>query len=57
MPVLSFFFFIFILANIGFPLTSGFVGEFIIINSVGIISIPVAIFLSFSTILTAIYSL
>lgn len=57
MPILSFFFFIFILANIGFPLTSGFVGEFIIINSVGIISIPVAIFLSFSTILTAIYSL
>lgn len=57
MPVLSFFFFLFILANIGFPLTSGFIGEFIIISSVSVFSVPSAILLSFSTILTAIYSL
>jgi len=57
MPTFSFFFFIFILANIGFPLTSGFVGEFIIITSAGTVNIPVAVFLSFSTILTAVYSL
>ena len=56
MPVFSFFFFIFILANIGFPLTSGFIGEFIVINSVGAVNIFVAILLAFSTILTSIYS-
>lgn len=56
MPVFSFFFFIFILANIGFPLTSGFVGEFIVINSVGAVNIFVAILLAFSTILTSVYS-
>lgn len=56
MPVFSFFFFIFILANIGFPLTSGFIGEFIVINSVGAVNIFVAILLAFSTILTSVYS-
>jgi NADH-quinone oxidoreductase subunit M len=34
MPKFSFFFFIFILANIGFPFTSGFISEFIIINAI-----------------------
>jgi NADH-quinone oxidoreductase subunit M len=56
MPVLAFFIFIFILANIGFPLTSGFVGEFIIINAVGAINLPIALILAFSTILTSVYS-
>lgn len=55
MPVFATFFFIFVLSNIGFPGTSGFIGEFLICLASGQINLLVTFFLVFSIILTAIY--
>lgn len=55
MPIFSIFFFLFILSNIGFPLTSGFIGEFLICISAAQINFLMTLFLVFSVVLTAIY--
>lgn len=55
MPIFSTFFFIFILANIGFPLTSGFIGELLICIAAAQINYLVAFCLVFSIVFTAIY--
>jgi proton-translocating NADH-quinone oxidoreductase chain M len=57
MPKFSFFFFIFILANMGFPLTSGFISEFIILNSLSEVNLLLVIIFVFSTLFTSIYSI
>ena len=57
MPKYSFFLMIFILASIGLPGTSGFVGEFLIILSSYKYSSWLAFFAAFSIILGAVYML
>jgi proton-translocating NADH-quinone oxidoreductase chain M len=57
MPVFSFFFFLFILGNIGFPFTSGFIGEFIILSTIIESNILLMTIFVFSTFLTSIYSI
>lgn len=55
MPIFSMFFFLFILSNIGFPITSGFIGEFLICIASGQINFLMTFILIISIILTAIY--
>lgn len=55
MPIFSVFFLLFVLANIGFPLTSGFIGEFLICVASAQINSLMTLILIFSIILTAIY--
>jgi len=57
MPLLSFFVMLFSLSNIGFPGTSGFIGEFLIILSSFKINIWIALFASFVLILSPVYTL
>lgn len=57
MPILSIFLFMFTLANMGFPLTSGFIGEFLIVLSAAQSNFLLAICLSFSIVYTASYSM
>lgn len=55
MPIFSVFFFLFILSNIGFPLTSGFIGEFLICIASAQINFLMTILIIFSIFFTAIY--
>jgi len=57
MPIFSVIFLIFILSNMGFPGTSGFVGEILILISIFSINFKVALIISFSMVFSAIYSL
>lgn len=57
MPLFSLFFFILTLANISFPGTSNFVGEFLILVGVCESNHVVTIVATFSIILTAVYSI
>ena len=57
MPLYITFFMFFSLANMAFPLTSSFVGEFLILFSIYCFSIPVTFFASFGMILGGGYSL
>ena len=57
MPIFGIFFFIFILANISFPGTSSFVGEFLIFLGIFKYNIFVGFLSGFSMILGAIYSI
>lgn len=55
MPIFSFFFFIAIAANMGIPGLSSFVGEFLLLLSIGYKSIFLLIILSLSLLLATIY--
>jgi NADH:ubiquinone oxidoreductase subunit 4 (subunit M) len=56
MPLMSFFFFLFTLANMAFPLTSGFIGEFLLLLGISINNFYMAFLNSFSMLLTTVYS-
>lgn len=56
-PVFAQIFLIFSLANIGFPLTAGFVGEFLIFMGIFTTSLQSLILASFSRVLGAVYTL
>ena len=57
MPIFSFFFFLFLLANISLPSTSGFIGEFLVLAGVLKINFVLACFASISVVLVVCYSL
>lgn len=57
MPIFSIIFLVFILSNMGFPGTSGFVGEILILISFFSFNAKVSIFLALSMVFSAIYSL
>jgi NADH-quinone oxidoreductase subunit M len=57
MPIFSIIFLIFTLSNMGFPGTSGFIGEILIFISVFALNYKIAILISFSMIFSAIYSI
>ncbi len=57
MPVYSFSFMIFILASLGLPGTSGFVGEFLVLLSIFTVNTYFAIFATTGVVLAATYSL
>ena len=57
MPLFSLFFLSFILSNLGFPGTSSFIGEILVLISVISYNFKIAIFASLSMVLCAIYSL
>ena len=57
MPIFSVIFLIFILSNMGFPGTSGFVGEILILIGIFSVNFKVALLLSFSMVFSAVYSL
>jgi len=57
LPLLSFFFFIFTLANLGFPCTCNFVGEFVMLVGIFNENNFIAFLSSFSMVLSAAYSL
>lgn len=57
MPIFIFFLFFFILANLSFPGTSNFIGEFITLIGITEINIYVSFLLVLSIILTSIYSI
>jgi NADH-ubiquinone oxidoreductase chain 4 len=56
MPIYSILFFIFILANISFPGTSSFVGEFLIFNGIFQKNIFIMFIISISILINTIYS-
>jgi len=56
MPVYSFFFMLFIFANMGLPGTSGFVGEFLIFNAMLFVSFLVTFILFIAFFLTGVYT-
>jgi NADH-quinone oxidoreductase subunit M len=57
MPIFSVIFLIFILSNMGFPGTSGFIGEILVLIAVFSINFKVAFLISTSMVFSAIYSL
>jgi NADH-quinone oxidoreductase subunit M len=57
MPIFTSIFFIFILSNMGFPGTSGFIGEILIIVSIFNINTKIGIIISFSMVFASIYSI
>ena len=56
MPLFGIFFFLFSMGNIGFPTTSNFIGEFLILVGIFIKNPFIAIFAGFGIILSAVYS-
>jgi len=57
MPTFGFFFIFFNLANMSFPGTNNFIGEFFILSGVFFNNVGVAIFISLNIVLSAIYSI
>lgn len=57
MPIFSIIFLVFILSNMGFPGTSGFVGEILVLVAFFSFNAKIALILSLSMIFSAIYSL
>nr|QFQ52395.1 NADH dehydrogenase subunit 4 [Paramoeba aparasomata] len=57
MPIFSSIFFIFILSNMGFPGTSGFIGEILILVSVFNINSKIGVVICFSMVFASIYSI
>jgi NADH:ubiquinone oxidoreductase subunit 4 (subunit M) len=57
MPLFSFFFLSFILSNLGFPGTSSFIGEILVLISIVSYNFKIAVFAAFSMVLSAVYSL
>jgi NADH-quinone oxidoreductase subunit M len=56
MPVFGIFFFLFTMGNVGFPTTSNFIGEFLILIGIFIKNPFIALFAGFGIILSAVYS-
>lgn len=56
MPIFAILFFLFILANIGFPFTSNFIGEFFIVLGVVSTNLFIGISALFSIVLPPVYS-
>ena len=57
MPIFSFFFFFFTLANISFPLTSNFIGELLIFTGISKLTLGILVLSLFGIVLNTIYSL
>jgi NADH-quinone oxidoreductase subunit M len=57
MPIYAIIFLVFILSNMGFPGTSGFVGEILILIAIFSFNHKIAFLISFSMVFSAIYSL
>ena len=57
MPIFSFLFFIFILANIAFPSTTGFIGEFFVLVGAFSVNFLAAFFAAAGVVFSAAYSL
>jgi len=57
MPIYAFVFFIFILANIGFPFSSNFIGEFFVLTGVLSTNLFIGLISIFSIVLPPVYSL
>jgi NADH-quinone oxidoreductase subunit M len=57
MPLYTCFFFFFSLSNIAFPLTIGFIGEFLCLTSISSINLFLGFLNSFSILLTTVYSI
>jgi NADH-ubiquinone oxidoreductase chain 4 len=58
MPIYSFFLFFFILSNISMPLTSNFIGEFLILYGLmATINTTLIIFIAFAIFICAVYSI
>jgi proton-translocating NADH-quinone oxidoreductase chain M len=57
MPIFGIFFFFFTLGNIGFPGTSNFIGEILILVGIFEKNILIAVFAGFGVILSAVYSM
>jgi NADH-quinone oxidoreductase subunit M len=57
MPLFSFFFFLFSLANMGFPLTSNFIGEFVLFIGIFQASVFVCFLSCTGTVFSSIYSM
>lgn len=57
MPIYAFFFFFFVLANIGFPFTSNFIGELFILIGVLSTNLFIGLLQTFSIILAPVYSM
>lgn len=55
MPVTAIYFFLFTLANMAFPLTSGFIGEFLLLFSISLNNFYLAFLNSLSLLLTTVY--
>jgi len=55
MPVCAIYFFLFTLANMAFPLTSGFIGEFLLLFSISLNNFYLAFLNSLSLLLTTVY--
>jgi len=57
MPLFSIFFFLFILFNIGFPGTGGFISEVLIFSSVEFLNPSILLFMFFGYLLSVVYSI
>lgn len=57
MPIFSVIFLIFILSNMGFPGTSGFIGEILVLIAIFSVNFKIAFLISTSMVFSAIYSL
>ena len=57
MPIFSIIFMLFSLSNMGFPGTSGFIGEILVLISIFSLNNKIAIIISFSMVFSAIYSI
>jgi NADH:ubiquinone oxidoreductase subunit 4 (subunit M) len=57
LPIFSFFFFIFIISNFGFPISINFVAEFLILLGIGKINIIILCFLLIYSVLSVAYNL
>lgn len=56
MPVAAIYFFLFTLANMAFPLTSGFIGEFLLLLGISLNNLYLGVLNSLSMLLTTVYS-
>jgi proton-translocating NADH-quinone oxidoreductase chain M len=57
MPVAAIYFFLFTLANMAFPLTSGFIGEFLLLLGITLNNFYLGVLNSLSMLLTTVYSI
>jgi NADH:ubiquinone oxidoreductase subunit 4 (subunit M) len=56
-PVISFFMFIFIISNFGFPISLNFVAEFLILLGIGSINILLLLFIGIYSVISVAYNL
>jgi NADH-quinone oxidoreductase subunit M len=57
MPIFATIFLIFILSNMGFPGTSGFIGEILVLISIFLLNYKISLILAISMVFSAIYSI